>query len=162
MKVATSRFGEIEVPDESLIRFPDGIIGFKDCTRFVIFDCGEEGLFKWLQSADRPDVAFVICEAAAVVPDYQIVIGQQEADLLQLTRPADAVICLILCIPDDPREVTANLLGPIVFNSETRIGMQMVLLNPDYSTKHRIFAPAEDTSGDAGEEGGSSTAAEGA
>ncbi|MFW5858343.1 MAG: flagellar assembly protein FliW [Planctomycetota bacterium] len=139
MKVQTSRFGEIEVPEESAIAFPEGIVGFKDCTRFVIFECGDEGVFKWLQSADRPEIAFVICEAHLIVPNYQVMIGEKERSLLKLQSLDDAVVCLILCIPTDPQEMTANLLGPIVFNAEERVGMQLVLVNPEYSTKHRVF-----------------------
>jgi flagellar assembly factor FliW len=140
MKVQTSRFAEIEVPDESLIHFPEGVVGFKECIRFVIFDCGDDGVFKWLQSADRPDVAFVICEAQLIVPDYQVMIGHLEMDLLEAGSLDELVTCLILSIPDDPNEMTANLLGPIVFNSEKRIGKQLVLINPEYSTKHKVFA----------------------
>lgn len=148
MKVQTSRFGEIEVPDDSVISFPVGIVGFPDATRFVIFDCGEEGLFKWLQSCDRPELAFVICEVSMIVPDYQVMIGEKERKLLDLDSLDDGVVCLILNIPDNPQDVTANLLGPIVMNSEKRLGMQMVLVNPEYTTRHRIFAdPASPDSG---------------
>ncbi len=140
MKVKTSRFGEIDLPDDTLITFPEGIIGFNDATRFVIFECGEDGIFKWLQSCDRPEVAFVICEASLIMPEYQIMIGEKERGVLQLTDLTDGVVCLILSIPDDPQEATANLLGPVVMNAEARVGMQMVVVNPEYSTRHRIFA----------------------
>lgn len=144
MKVTTSRFGEIEVQDEALITFPEGVIGFPDATRFVIFDCGDEGVFKWLQSCDRPELAFVICEADLILPSYKVMIGQKEKELLQLARVEDAAVVLILIIPANAMEATANLLGPIVMNSASRIGMQIVLVNPDYSTRHRIFQAAPD------------------
>ncbi len=140
MKVQTSRFGEIEVPAETLITFPEGIIGFRDATRFVIFDCGDEGIFKWLQSCDRPEIAFVICEAGLITRNYQIVMGEKERDLLQLEKQEDAAVCLIMMIPNDPLQATANLLGPIIMNAETRLGMQLVLVNPEYSTRYRVFA----------------------
>ena len=149
MKIVTTRFGEIEVPDGSLINFPNGIIGFKDARRFVIFDCGEHGVFKWLQSADIPDLAFVICEAHLIVPQYQVIIRQEEQELLQLENTEDAAICLILVIPDNPQEATANLLGPIVMNSVSRIGMQLVLINPEYSTRYKIFKPGNVAEGNA-------------
>lgn len=145
MQVKTSRFGEIEVPDESLITFPEGVIGFTENTRFVIFDCGDEGIFKWLQSCERPELAFVIAEASLIFPSYQVIIGKKERELLQLEKVEDAATCLIMVIPDNPIEATANLLGPIIMNADTRLGMQIVLINPDYSTRYRVFAVSDDS-----------------
>ncbi len=139
MIVKTSRFGDKEVPDDSLIIFPEGVIGFKDATRFVMFECSDDGMFKWLQSCDRPELAFVICEATMIVPNYKIVIGEKERQVLKLDNPEDAVVCLILVIPKDAMEATANLLGPLVMNTQTRHGMQVVVVNPQYSTRFRLF-----------------------
>lgn len=139
MIVKTSRFGDKEVPDDALLTFPEGVIGFRDATRFVMFECTDDGLFKWLQSCDRPDLAFVICEASAIVQNYQILIGDKERQVLELEKPEDAVVCLILVIPKDPAQATANLLGPLVMNTETRLGMQIVVVNPQYSTRYRLF-----------------------
>lgn len=139
MIVKTSRFGDKEVPDDALITFPEGVIGFKDATRFVMFECSDDGIFKWLQSCDRPELAFVICEATMIVPNYKIVIGEKERQILKLDNAEDAVVCLILVIPKDPVEATANLLGPLVMNTETRLGMQVVVVNPHYSTRYRLF-----------------------
>ncbi|MCC8167047.1 MAG: flagellar assembly protein FliW [Planctomycetes bacterium] len=155
MIVKTSRFGEKEVPDEALITFPEGVIGFRDCTGYVMFECSDDGLFKWLQSVDRPDLAFVICEASAIVSNYQILIGEKERQILKLERAEDAVVCLILVIPQDPMDATANLFGPLVMNTETRLGMQMVIVNPQYSTRHRLFKDpnADETPADPSESG---------
>ncbi len=144
MKVKTTRFGEIDVPDETLITFPEGVVGFKEAHGFVIFDCGDQGLFKWLQSTDIPELAFVICESHLIVPNYQVVIGQKERDLLELQNTEDAAVCLILVIPEDPQETTGNLLGPIVMNAQSRLGMQLVLVNPEYSTRYKIFKSDEE------------------
>ncbi len=142
MIVKTSRFGDKEVPDEALLTFPEGVIGFRDATRFVMFECSDDGIFKWLQSCDRPELAFVICEASVLVQNYQILIGEKERQVLNLEKAEDAVVCLILVIPEDPMETTANLLGPLVMNTETRLGMQIVVVNPQYSTRHKLFREA--------------------
>lgn len=150
MKVQTSRFGEIEVPDESVIRFPEGIVGFRETTEFVMFDCGDEGVFKWLQSSQDPEIAFVICEANLIIPGYQIIVGKKELSALEAETTDELLVALILSIPEDPREMTANLLGPLVFNVEKRSGMQVVLINPAYSTRFKVFASADDASASKG------------
>ena len=155
MIVKTSRFGDKEVPDDALLIFPEGVIGFRDATRFVIFECSDDGIFKWLQSCDRPELAFVICEANIIVPNYQILIGEKERQVLKLERPEDAAVCLILVIPKDPMEATANLLGPLVMNTETRLGMQVVVVNPQYSTRYRLFRDPNRQDNGAATDGGS-------
>ncbi|MDR1612436.1 MAG: flagellar assembly protein FliW [Planctomycetota bacterium] len=152
MIVKTSRFGDKEVPDEALITFPEGVIGFKDATRFVMFECSDDGIFKWLQSCDRPELAFVICEAGVIMPSYKIVIGEKERQVLQLESVDDAVVCLILVIPKNPMDATANLLGPLVMNVETRLGMQVVVVNPQYSTRYRLFTDPNAPKDESGEE----------
>jgi len=59
---------------------------------------------------------------------------------------------VILMTPADPRETTANLLGPILMNAETRTGLQLVVVNPNYSTRYRVFSGATETSASSGGE----------
>ena len=66
-------------------------------------------------------------------------IGEKWRGLLKLDNLEDGAVCLILIIPCNAQEATANLLGPIIMNSESRIGMQLLLVNPDYSSRHLIF-----------------------
>ena len=143
MLVKTSRFGEVTVEDSAVVRFPEGIVGVPDVRQFVIFDGPEGTPFKWLQSCDRPELAFVICDPQLFKADYQVTVNKQELKALELASPSDAVICVILSIPVDPWKMTANLLGPVIFNAETRIGKQLVLSGPEYTTKHPVFADVE-------------------
>ncbi len=139
MLVKTSRFGEITVEDSAVIEFPEGIVGFPDVRGFVIFDGPEGTPFKWLQSTDRPELAFVVCDPLLFKADYRVSVNKEELAALALERTEDAVICLILSIPADPWKMTANLLGPVIFNAEKRLGKQLVLSGPEYTTKHPVF-----------------------
>ncbi len=139
MQLKTSRFGEVTADDSAVISFPEGIVGFPDVRRFVIFDGPEGTPFKWLQSTERPELAFVICDPALFKPDYQVSATRGDLAGLKLEKPEDAVICAILSIPADPWKMTANLLGPVVFNAEKKLGKQLVLSGPEYTTKHPVF-----------------------
>ena len=35
--------------------------------------------------------------------------------------------------------MTANLKAPIIINSQTKIGMQVIAQNEEYEVKHKIF-----------------------
>ena len=45
MNIATTRFGEIEVPEECIICFADGLPGFPDETKFALFPYEPESAF---------------------------------------------------------------------------------------------------------------------
>ena len=139
MKIKTSRFGDVTVDDSAAISFPDGLLGFPDARSFVIFDGPEGTPFKWLQSADKPELAFVICDPLLFAADYRVSVPAAELVDLCIDRLEDAVVCVILSIPADPWRMTANLLGPLVFNASRRIGKQVVLSGTDCSTKHPVF-----------------------
>ena len=58
MKLNTRFFGELEYEKEDLLHFPSGLLGFEDCKGFIQIDNPDGGgVFKWLQSADRPELA---------------------------------------------------------------------------------------------------------
>ncbi|MEM6553704.1 MAG: flagellar assembly protein FliW, partial [Planctomycetota bacterium] len=59
MIIKTSRFGEVEVDDNRVIRFERGVLGFPKYKDYVLIDGGEESYFWWLQSVEVPDLAFV-------------------------------------------------------------------------------------------------------
>jgi flagellar assembly factor FliW len=138
-RVKTTRFGEIEVRDEDRLEFPEGILGFAPLTRYCLHQPEGLGLFWWLQSEQVPELAFVVCDPRIFKPDYQIEVGKQDLDLIALSDPQDASILVILSHPQEPRLMTANLLGPLVVNRHARLARQLVLNNSAYSSHHAVF-----------------------
>ena len=70
MHIATTRFGSVEVPEENLIHFKSGIIGFPRETRFALIPHGQSTLIAWLQSVQTPGLAFPVVSAHGLVLDY--------------------------------------------------------------------------------------------
>ena len=58
MKVATTRFGEVEVPDDTLITFPEGLPPFEG-KRYILLHREDSPMIEWLQSVEEPDVALM-------------------------------------------------------------------------------------------------------
>jgi flagellar assembly factor FliW len=46
---------------------------------------------------------------------------------------------VVLTIPEDFRHTTANLLAPIIINSENLQAMQYIAMKSSYTTRHPIF-----------------------
>jgi flagellar assembly factor FliW len=140
MKIATTRFGEIECPDRTLIRFPSGIIGFPRSLQYVILDHTRDVPFKWLQSADEGQLAFVIMDPALFKPDYHVTLDADALAELEAQEGDELICCVILTIPSaDPATVTANLRGPVVVNERTRLAKQVILAD-ELPTRYPVFS----------------------
>jgi len=139
MKVHTTRFGNINVPEDSIYVFPSGLLGFPNETQFAIIS-ENDGPLKWLQSITVPELAFVVCDPLTFKPDYQVKAPKTELGEIDIEDVNAAVVLVILVVRENPAEITANLLGPLVFNSENRKAKQLVLSDAELSTKYKILA----------------------
>ena len=72
MKVETTRFGTVKVPEEKVISMSHGMLGFADKKRFCIIQHKEESPLFWYQSLDDPALAFVITNPWLFKPDYEV------------------------------------------------------------------------------------------
>lgn len=139
MKVYTSRFGNINVPEDSLYVFPSGLLGFPSENKFAIIS-ENDGPFKWMQSITKPELAFVVCDPLLFKADYLVKVPKSELLDIDVEDVNKAVILVILVIRENPEDITANLLGPLVFNSANRKAKQMVLSDSDFTTKYKILS----------------------
>ncbi len=138
MKVKTTRFGTLDVAEQDLLVFPEGLVGFSGKKRFVIFSKENNHPFFWLQSVDDPKLAFVICDPAIFFPNYRISARKTELSAIGGSDPEELIICAIVSISREPFTMCANLQGPLVINTESRKAKQLVLVEGNYGTRHPI------------------------
>ncbi|NGZ03459.1 MAG: flagellar assembly protein FliW [Nitrospira sp. WS238] len=142
VKCTSTRFGSFEIPDSSIVRFPSGLLGFPDQQQYVILDHDTEAPFKWLQSVDEPDLAFVLMDPATFHSDYHVEVSADALAEIKGEQGDDLTLVVILTIPsDDPGRITANLRGPLLISHKTKLGKQLVLPE-EFPTRHPLF-PAE-------------------
>ena len=139
MKVATKAYGLIDVNEAQKIKFPQGLFGFEQLKDYLLLDA-ERQPFYWLQSADVEQVAFVLINPFLFRTDYELNIDNDELRAIGITDPDKALIFAIVTIPGDGGAMTANLQGPLVINRENRMGIQAVLTDSRWKTKHDILA----------------------
>ena len=147
MNVQTTRFGEIEVPQEKIITFPEGILGFSDHKEYVLIDHSPGSPIRWLQALREPSLAFVVMDPLLFKADYQVTIQQKELAVLQTNNGNTILVLTIITIPPGhPEQMTANLKGPVVINLENRLAKQVVLYESSYPTRYPIYAKFADRS----------------
>ena len=116
--------------------FPAGIPGFEDQTRYRLSHSDTQaGRVYWLESIERPDITFTLVDPEMYGLNYTLALTDAEETLLQVERPDDVVVLLMLWKQEDaPQPVggalNANIAGPILINVEKRLGMQKILDRP--------------------------------
>jgi flagellar assembly factor FliW len=141
IQISTSRFGDVTVDPKQLVTFPQGLIGF-DFTgpaRFALLPCppcGQSQSFYWLQSATDPEVAFLVVDPGLFFKDYQVQIREETQQDLELADAKDGQ-CLVICNRAGDW-LTGNLLGPLVINTRTRVGQQVVLTEKKWTCRQPL------------------------
>lgn len=143
MNITTTRFGNLSIPDDSIITFPEGILGFPQVKQYVVLDHDSENTpFKWLQAVGEPNLAFVIIDPLILLSTYKIPVDEQiEKELGNDMAPEDILLMAIVKIPhSEPIKTTVNLRAPIVVIYSKRIAYQIVLMDEEYSLNHPVFS----------------------
>jgi len=144
MKLRTKHFGEIDYDSSLVINFDDGLPGFPDHKRFVmLLENAREDTFCWLQSVEDGQLAFALINIYNIKPDYNPLVNTEEVASLGNLGENNLLIYNVVVIPDDIKQMRANLRAPIVINPATKKGKQVILDNEDYQLKYKIFDEVE-------------------
>src|SRR5262245_43234493 len=89
--------------------------------------------YRWLQSVEDPGLSFLTVIPWHFFPDYEPEVDDLTQQELGLREVGDAIVLCIVTIRDSgPTPITANLLGPLVINTVSRVGRQIVLADSGY------------------------------
>ena len=131
MKIDTYLFGPIEVANDAIISFPDGLLAFEHCKRFALVheQTGTAAPTSFtLQSADDPAVAFQIADPAGYGFHYELQLTDDEVAKLKVASPDDVAVMLMLFRRDEKGgPIEANVRAPVLINTKTRLGTQKVI-----------------------------------
>ncbi len=139
--VETTRFGLLEVDPDLVLTFADGL----DRVRALLpLHCGaasgQQRVSLAAISGGSPHVAFPIMEPGEFCADYAPTISDADARGLNLTGETPTLLFTIVTIPpSSPRDMTANLLAPLVINGLTRRGKQVIVQDEGLTTRHKIM-----------------------
>lgn len=144
MKIHSTRLGEMDVPQDTILAFPFGLPGFPDEKEFAFLPYQPDSPFVFLQSTTEANLTFLTINPFLFFKDYEFEVNDQAVKELDLESSKTMQILTIVSIVDKMEDMTVNLLAPVVINWEKHIAMQVVLEKTVYTTRHRLF-PAEQT-----------------
>lgn len=139
MNIETKYLGAVDVKEQDIWTFEQGIPGFPEETRFVILPLPENEIYFILQSIEKPELGFVIVNPFFFFKDYSFDIDDASVEQLGLEQEADTLVYTILTIQDPFEKTTANLQAPLILNTKNKKAKQLILSDSQYKTKHFIL-----------------------
>lgn len=142
MKINTRIFGEIEIADDKILTFENGIIGFPDLKHFTLLHDEERGTdagIRFLQSLDEPGFAMPVMDPFVVKEDYAPVVDDDILAGLGTLTEENILILVTVTIPSDLTKMTVNLQGPFVINVDERKACQIIIDANDYPVKYPVY-----------------------
>jgi flagellar assembly factor FliW len=137
MKLQTKFEETVEVKESDLLNFEQGLPGFEEEKQFVLIPM-EGTPFSILQSVATIDLAFITADPFVFFKEYDFELARSDQEQLQIQKPADVFVQVIVTVADSFEKSTANLQAPIVINQEQNRGKQAVLTESKYLTSHLL------------------------
>jgi len=140
MVINTKNFGTIEVDENKIIQFVNGIVGFPDLTDFLLIYDSEGGKgIKWLQSIQEPAFAMPVMDPLLIMPEYNPVIEDELLKPMDMTDIDNILVLVTVTVPREIEKMSVNLKAPIIISGETNKANQIIVDNEEYLVKFPIY-----------------------
>ena len=125
LRCSSTRLGNVEYEEVQCYQCPEGILGFRDQTAFILIDDPKVSPFRWLQSLTTAELCFLIVESQLVKPEYQLKLAQEDLKIeIQATDRSE--VHVIASLGANPKDTTLNFRGPLVFNHSKKTFQQVI------------------------------------
>jgi flagellar assembly factor FliW len=129
----------LEKEAQELTFVGQGLLGLEHLLHYTLSAYDPQTPFYWLRARDNQDVAFVVIEPCYLLADYAFDLPDDLASELEINSSEDVFVLVILRIPENPNEMTANLSAPLVFNRKSYKGRQLVLELSQFPLRLPLF-----------------------
>lgn len=133
----------VEVPEEELLSFPCGMVGFEEFDRYALFEL--EAPLYLLQAVDDPQVGFVVISPFLVDPSYEARIGKDHRALLKLRGDQRPELFCVVTLSSEGVPSTVNLRAPVAVSPSNGVGVQAILQDSPYAVRHPLAVSPEGT-----------------
>jgi flagellar assembly factor FliW len=137
LNIESTRFGAIEVPDDAVLEFPNGLIGLGG-TSYTLIAREESAPFMWLHSLDDPSLAIPVTNPWYFFAAYEVEVSDSEAERIGITDPAQADVYVTVRSGETIEDFRANLRAPILISGG--LGHQVINEADGTSVRAPLFA----------------------
>ena len=139
MLIHTVNFGDLEVPEDKILTFREGLPGFPQVHRFVVLEPEEIKPFRCLLALDDPPITLFIINPFLVEPTYEFRLSETDVADVNSKNSSELAVYAVATIPENPSDATINMMAPIVINERERCGKQVILHESQFLVKHSLL-----------------------
>ncbi len=146
IEINSKPFGKIQISERQILHFPFGLFGFEEFKKFALIEESSDSVFKWLQSLEDSNLAFIVIQPELFMANYKPVIPKVELLQIGIESLEEALVMVIVTIPENhPEKMTANLQGPILINKKTLQAAQFISHDESHPIRKYILENVPET-----------------
>jgi flagellar assembly factor FliW len=142
----STRFGELEVPAEAVLEFPNGLIGLGG-SRYTLLARSDDAMFVWLHSVDDPSIAIPLTNPWRFFEDFAVDLSDADVERIGISDPAAAQVYVTIRAAEAMEDFTANLRAPILLVDGR--GYQVINQAPESPVRIPLLAGLSQDAGQA-------------
>jgi flagellar assembly factor FliW len=132
--VHSRAYGDFQVTEDQIYHFPRGLVGLHEYRDYALIRV-EEGPFHLLHALND-ELSFILLPAHLAADPYGFRIDDATVELLQIGKPEDVAVFVIVNAVDD--RLYVNLKAPVLTAPASRRGCQFIIDDPDYPIRHPL------------------------
>ena len=141
LMIESTRFGQVEIAPESVVEFPEGLIGLGG-SRYALLTTDEGSPFLWLHSIEDPTLALPVTNPHRFFADFSVELTDEDAERLGFDDSTAVDVYVTVRAAAAVEDCTANLKAPILIHA----GRAHQIINKATGAQLRaqLFPPSAD------------------
>jgi flagellar assembly factor FliW len=113
LSIESPRFGRVEIDPETVIEFPEGLIGLGG-SRYALLTSDPEGPLMWLHCIDDPSLSLPVTEPHRFFSEFSVELTDEDADRLNFDGDTAVDVYVTVVAAEELADFTANQKAPIL------------------------------------------------
>lgn len=138
MELNSKHHGVVNYSEEDIIFFKNGLPGFEDLKKFIVFPLKDNDSFSIIHSIEE-DLGIILISPFMVKENYEFKLEGNILEELKIKEPNEVMVYTTVTLNSNIEKITTNLKAPIVINRFSKLGKQIIIDNESYKIKELIF-----------------------
>src|SRR6185312_9229303 len=137
LAIESTRFGHVEIDPDTVIEFPDGLIGLGG-SRYALLTSDPDSPFVWLHCIDDPSLSLPVTDPHRFFANYEVELTDDDGERLGLDDATPVDVYVTVVASSELSGFTANQKAPIlIWNGQ---GHQIINQAPGCDLRAPLFA----------------------